>query len=147
MQKKRQRSPPLIMPARFPFEQIAQLAYLLNVADGYVTSLQRQVYFAEVAKYICQVCEHHNKLFIAKLDMEISFVFFKKNFNLVFQFIQMIKASASRQLRDYSIKEKSHMLCSHFFGQKLEEPVIFCSRRIEVDHFDSNVHNFYQTRR
>ena len=84
---------------------------------------------------------------IAKLDMEISFVFLKKNFNLISQFIQPMKASVSRQPTDFSIKQKSHEFCSHFFGQKLEEPIIFCSQTNEVDHFDHNVHNLHQMRR
>ena len=46
--------------------------------------------------------------------------------------------------REFGIKQKSHILHSYFFGQKLEDPVIFCPRTNEVDHFDHNVHNFHQ---
>ena len=132
------------MLARLSIEQLAsQLVF--NVADCYITALQRQVYVVEVAEFIGQICKLHNKLFIVKLDMEVVFVFSKKDFNLTFKFLQLREAFASRQPRDFGIKQKFHMLSSHFFGQNLEKPVIFCPQTNEVDRFDPNVHNFYQT--
>ena len=68
----------------------------------------------------------------------------KKDYNLIFKFIQPREAFASRQPTDFGIRQKSHMLRSHFSGQKLEEPVIFCPRTNEGDCFDCNVHNFHQ---
>ena len=88
--------------------------------------------------------KHHYKVFIVKLDMEVVFVFSKKNFNSIFEFIQAREAFASRQATDFGIKQKSHMLRFHFFGRKLEEPVIFCPRMNKVDHFDCNAHNLHQ---
>ena len=76
--------------------------------------------------------------------MEVVLVFSKKDFDLIFKFIQPREALASGQQTDFGIKQKSHMLRSHFFGQKLEEPVIFCPRTNEVDLFDRNVHNFHR---
>ena len=54
------------------------------------------------------------------------------------------EAFASQQPTDFGIKQRSHMLRSHFFGQKLEEPVIFCLQTNEINHFNRNVHNFHQ---
>ena len=118
-----------------------------NVPDCHITALQRQVHVAEVVKYIGQVRKHHNKLFIVKLDTEVVFVFSKKDltsFNLIFKFIQPKEAFVSPQPTDFDIKQKSHMLRSHFFGQKLKEPVNFSSCTNEVDHFHRNIHNFHQ---
>ena len=77
------------MLARLPFEQLAQLAWLVfNVADCHNTALRRQVHVVVVAEHIDQVGKHHKKLFIVKLDMEVVFVFSKKDFSLIFKFIQ-----------------------------------------------------------
>ena len=64
--------------------------------------------------------------------MDVVFVFSKKDFNLAFKFIQPREVFASRQPTDFCIKQKSQMLRSHFFGQKLEEPVIFGLERMKL---------------
>ena len=64
--------------------------------------------------------------------MEVVFVFSKKNFNLIFKFIQPSEAFFSRQPAGVGMKQKSHMLRFHFFGQKLEEPVIFAFERMKL---------------
>ena len=102
---------------------LSQLVF--NVADCHITALRRLVHVVEVAEYIGQICKHHNKFFIVKLHMEVGFVISKKDFNLIFNFIQPREAFASRQPTEFGIKQKSHLLRSHFFGQKSEEPMIF----------------------
>ena len=64
--------------------------------------------------------------------MEVVFVFSKKDFTLIFKFIQPRKAFASRQPTDFDIKQKFHMLHSYFFGRKLEKPVIFFLERMKL---------------
>ena len=64
--------------------------------------------------------------------MEIVFVFLKKDFNLIFKFIQLREIFASRQPTDFGIKQKPHMLLSLFFVQKLEKPVVFVLKPMKL---------------
>jgi len=91
-----------------------------------------------MAKYICKVREHHHELFAVKLGMDIRFAFWKKSFNLISEFIQTMKATASLQPTNFGIKQESHMFCSHFFGQNLEKPVIFSMRTDETSIISIN---------
>ena len=85
-----------------------------------------------VVEFIGQVREHYNELFVVTLYMDVVFAFSKKDFNLVFKFIQPREIFASRQPTDFGIKQKSQMLLSHFFGRKSEEPVIFGLERMKL---------------
>lgn len=55
---------------------------VLNVTDCHITALQELVHFIESAKYIGQVGEHHDELFIVEMDIEVVFVVSQEYFHL-----------------------------------------------------------------
>ena len=110
--------PTLIRACQTPIRAVSSASLSLTSLTVTSTALQRHIHVVEMAKYICQVRKHHSKLCIVKLGMKVVFVFSKKDFNIIFKFIQPREAFASRQSMDFAIKQKSHMLRSNFFGQR-----------------------------
>ena len=64
---------------------------LRQIAPVLVMISQEQAHCINAAKYIGNVCELYDKLFIVILDMEVIFVFSKKDFHLFYRFIQAEK--------------------------------------------------------
>ena len=110
--------PTLIRGCRTPIRAVSPA--ILSLTSLTVTSrpCKKQVHAVEAAEYTGKVCKHHKKLFIVKLDMEVVFVFSKKNFNLVFKFINRERHLPVDSQRTISIKQKFHMLRSYFSDQK-----------------------------
>ena len=79
-------------------------------------------------KYIRQVRKHLH----CEIGHGSCFCSSKKECNLIFKFIQPRVAFASRQPTNFDIKQNFHMLRSHFFGQKLEEPIFFAIKRMKL---------------
>ena len=125
--------PTLIRAYQTPIRAVCPASLsLFSLTVSHITALQRQVHVVEVAEYIGQVRKRHSKLFIGKLDMEVVFVFSKKDFNFIFKFKQPREAFASQQPVDFGIKQKPYMFRFHFFGQKLEKPMIFALERMKL---------------
>ena len=55
----------------------------------------------------------------------VVFVFSKKDFKLIFEFMQLREAFASGQPMDFGIKQTSHMLCSHFLAKSWKSQRFF----------------------
>ena len=87
--------PTFIHACQTPNRAVSPASLSLTSLTVTPRSCNGQVHVVEEAEYISQVREHHNKLFIVKLNMEIVLVFLKKDLNVIFKFIQPRETFAS----------------------------------------------------